>query len=1109
MSNTLNLVKQEIENVERYELKLEYESDSSVDNKNLAEIKKEILDEEDEYIIPEKTIDNDFTNVIQKQTLTSDPRPDYNEQINTEELNHFKDTKEEFVTDIDIDQRNHCYIEIEEEKVIVPKKRKENNFVEKTAEYKTKDWWQLNFREEEEDFTASTNNQKCKCTFCSKKFSKKGMLNRHLKLKHTMELPQDAEQYCQLCDVKFKTMKAYEEHLTHSAKHVDGINAASEDPLCQVRAERQPTQHRMAALPSARQELKSRKRDEHLKRTLFPDAPPRKRQTNAASEDPLCQIRAERQPTQRRTAALRSATRQELKSRKRDEHLKRTLFPDAPPRKRQTNAASEDSLCQIRAERQPTQRRTAALRSATRQEPIPRKREEHLERMLLPDAPPRKRQTKNSPERQPCILVVPPADQSFELRPDEPSAAEPSTSGVSPSAEPCPVEIVFEAIQVLPGPAEGDIDVGAEVVVATTEVSGLPSAMGVGDTSFDLVMNEWLRLTDEICDSGDDNDDSFFPTTQNERNALTEPACDSDLTLFQAKVLQREEELNDRAIRDIVPDDCYTFVWSKDRADFHGKREKFTGVSGPTFDVTKQTRPIDMFDKMFDVTFIDQLCTETNRYAEQTIALLREQNKVGIHSRFHRWSPTNRDEMMTFLAIMILQGLYPLPEEEAYFKFNGFGTLQYFAKIMTYNRFLLLKTFLHFVDSQTCTDTTRLCKIRPVIDYFNNKFSSLYMPSQEIAIDESLLKWHGRLSFTQKISSKAAQVGVKTYELCESSTGYLWKFFVYAGKDKPTSTSDATDRSDEEEAIDGLGEDDDRSTNDATTDGSRSGEHGDRPVTATARIVYDLIEPLLHRGHTVIMDNFYNSPLLLRSLKKNKTDCYGTLRLNREFVPDTVKNLTKTELRQGEVVATYCSDLAIMVWRDANLVSLISTYHNLQIGSQDKYNRQTYKPNIVLDYNKSMGGVDRKDQFLSAHPMERVKNKVWYKKLFRRMYNAAIFNCFVIFSSVHRKISHRQFRTELAEDLLRRHRQIDLTTEYRRLNGRASTTSPVKTTTQRNIHHRTQARPIVEANHFPIRTGSKYTCCWLCPKKTRTIWKCEECDVNLCVDGCFKAYHKP
>lgn len=246
----------------------------------------------------------------------------------------------------------------------------------------------------------------------------------------------------------------------------------------------------------------------------------------------------------------------------------------------------------------------------------------------------------------------------------------------------------------------------------------------------------------------------------------------------------------------------------------------------------------------------------------------------------------------------------------------------------------------------------------------------------------------------------------------------------------------------------------------------------------------------------------------MRSLKKQKTYCFGTLRLNREFVPDSIKTLTKTELRQGEVVATYSSDLAILVWRDANLVSMISTYHNLQIGTQDKYNRLTYKPSIVLDYNRSMGGVDRKDQFLSAQPLERLRNRIWYKKLFHRLYNAAIFNCFVIFSSFHRKISHRQFRTVLAEDLLRRHRQIDLTTESRCLNMKSKTTGQ-ETTTLIKRRHKTQARTIVEANHFPIRTGSKNTCCWMCPKKTRTIWKYEECDVNLCIDGCFKAYHKP
>ncbi|KAJ8736824.1 hypothetical protein PYW07_000095 [Mythimna separata] len=57
-----------------------------------------------------------------------------------------------------------------------------------------------------------------------------------------------------------------------------------------------------------------------------------------------------------------------------------------------------------------------------------------------------------------------------------------------------------------------------------------------------------------------------------------------------------------------------------------------------------------------------------------------------------------------------------------------------------------------------------------------------YVPSQNICIDESLTLWKGNLKFRQYIKTKAAKFGVKTYELCESSTGYLWSFFVYLGK---------------------------------------------------------------------------------------------------------------------------------------------------------------------------------------------------------------------------------------------------------------------------------------------------------------------------------------
>lgn len=43
---------------------------------------------------------------------------------------------------------------------------------------------------------------------------------------------------------------------------------------------------------------------------------------------------------------------------------------------------------------------------------------------------------------------------------------------------------------------------------------------------------------------------------------------------------------------------------------------------------------------------------------------------------------------------------------------------------------------MHFVNNNNITEATKLSKIQPIIDYFNDKFSTLYYPSQEIVIDE-------------------------------------------------------------------------------------------------------------------------------------------------------------------------------------------------------------------------------------------------------------------------------------------------------------------------------------------------------------------------------------
>lgn len=56
---------------------------------------------------------------------------------------------------------------------------------------------------------------------------------------------------------------------------------------------------------------------------------------------------------------------------------------------------------------------------------------------------------------------------------------------------------------------------------------------------------------------------------------------------------------------------------------------------------------------------------------------------------------------------------------------------------------------------------------------FNDKFHIQYNLHQNISLDESLLQWKGWLEMYQLIPYKAATVGIKTYEICASQTGYL------------------------------------------------------------------------------------------------------------------------------------------------------------------------------------------------------------------------------------------------------------------------------------------------------------------------------------------------
>jgi hypothetical protein len=63
----------------------------------------------------------------------------------------------------------------------------------------------------------------------------------------------------------------------------------------------------------------------------------------------------------------------------------------------------------------------------------------------------------------------------------------------------------------------------------------------------------------------------------------------------------------------------------------------------------------------------------------------------------------------------------------------------------------------------------------------------VYIPGENTAVDESLTLWKGRLSLKIYLPIKSSKFGIKTFELCESSTGYLWKYSVYSDADTDTA----------------------------------------------------------------------------------------------------------------------------------------------------------------------------------------------------------------------------------------------------------------------------------------------------------------------------------
>ena len=125
----------------------------------------------------------------------------------------------------------------------------------------------------------------------------------------------------------------------------------------------------------------------------------------------------------------------------------------------------------------------------------------------------------------------------------------------------------------------------------------------------------------------------------------------------------------------------------------------------------------------------------------------------------------------------------------------------------------------------------------------------------------------------------------------------------------------------------------------------------------------------------------------------------------------------------------------VLRWSDAyktkkkKVVSMMSTKHTGQIIDSGKKHHSTkqaiLKPDVIVTYNKTMGGVDNLSRVLVPYSLAR-KGVKWYRKLAELFVDFAVYNSFVIWKKLNRtNKSHFQFRLQLVNTIIMFHVDSD------------------------------------------------------------------------------------
>jgi hypothetical protein len=184
--------------------------------------------------------------------------------------------------------------------------------------------------------------------------------------------------------------------------------------------------------------------------------------------------------------------------------------------------------------------------------------------------------------------------------------------------------------------------------------------------------------------------------------------------------------------------------------------------------------PIDLYSLFVTKEFMAKIAQETIRYARQSGDMSFE---VTI------------DDIDSFIIFLLYSTYVHLPRQRMYWAKDDDISLQVPGNLLSRNKFMAIKKYLHFVNNDEIADSpSRFAKVQWLLDYTNEHLSQFGIFHEYLTIDERMISYTGRHPCKQYIKAKPVKLGYKMWMLA-GDDGYPYKVDMYQGRQQSQRTT--------------------------------------------------------------------------------------------------------------------------------------------------------------------------------------------------------------------------------------------------------------------------------------------------------------------------------